>query len=78
MSRESLEPCPFCGCDYGNLYIVTSENKFGFDTIGIFCNGCKQMVVLEENEWEGDTEETKDRAIEAWNRRTADESLHSD
>ena len=74
MSRENLKPCPFCGCDYGGLYFVISENKFGFYTLGIFCDSCKQTIVLEENEWEGENEETKARAIEAWNRRVADEA----
>ena len=73
MSEQDLKPCPFCGCDHGNLYIVRAENKYGFETVGIFCNSCKQTVVLEENEWEGDTEKTREKAIEAWNRRTIDE-----
>lgn len=39
------------------------------ETIGIFCNNCKQTVTLEDNEIEGDNDETRVRAIEAWNRR---------
>ena len=69
---DALKPCPFCGCGTGNLYIVTIE-QHGFDTVGIFCNGCKQTVILEENEWEGDNEQSRIRAIEAWNRRGENE-----
>lgn len=65
-----LKPCPFCGCKVGNLYIVNVEH-YGGDTVGIFCNGCKQTVTLEENEWGGDNENSRRKAIEAWNRRDA-------
>ena len=68
-----LKPCPFCGCGTGNLYVVTIE-QHGFDTVGIFCNGCKQTMILEENEWEGDNEQSRIRAIEAWNRRVGEEN----
>ena len=69
---EELKPCPFCGCGVGNLYIVTIKQR-GFDTVGIFCNGCKQTVILEENEWEGDNDQSRKKAIEAWNMRKNDE-----
>lgn len=64
-----LKPCPFCGCD--NLYIVTVEQR-GFETVGIFCNACKQTVILEENEWEGMNNKTKVKAIKAWNQRVGE------
>lgn len=63
-----LKPCPFCGADNGSLYFVTQEQR-GFETVGIFCNHCKQTVMLEENEWEGDTHMARRKAAEAWNRR---------
>lgn len=63
-----LKPCPFCGMPNTELYWVTTE-QHGYDTLGIFCNNCKQTVILEENEWEDDTEETRRKAAEAWNRR---------
>ena len=75
MMNEELKPCPFCGCGEGNLYIVTVE-QHGFDTVGIFCNGCKQTVTLEENEWEGDNDQRRKKAIEAWNRRVKDEQMY--
>ena len=65
---ERLKPCPFCGAPYMGLYWVTDDG----DTLGIFCNHCKQTVTLEENEWEGDTADTKRRAIKAWNRRAGE------
>ena len=65
---DKLKPCPFCGCGTGDLYIVTIETYYN-ETVGIFCNGCKQTVILEENEEEGDTEKSRRKAIEAWNRR---------
>ena len=63
---EELKPCPFCGCDC--LYVVTIEQR-RYDTLGIFCNNCKQTTILEENEWEGNNDTTRERAIKAWNRR---------
>lgn len=68
---ERLKPCPFCGAPYTCLYWVTTE-QFGCDTLGIFCNNCKQTVTLEENELEGDTADTKRKAIKAWNRRAGE------
>ena len=65
-----LKTCPFCGCGDGSLYIVTVE-QHGYETVGIFCNACKQTVTLEYNEWEGLSDKTKEKAIKAWNRREA-------
>ena len=70
---EELKPCPFCGCGEGNLYIV-AVGQYGYDTVGIFCNGCKQLVTLEENECEGNNGQTRKKAIDAWNRRAAAET----
>ena len=70
---ERLRPCPFCGMPYTELYWVTTE-QHGNDTLGIFCNHCKQTVTLEENEWEGDTADTKRKAIKAWNRRAGEQN----
>ena len=70
--ENDLKPCPFCGCGEGSLYIVTVE-QHGYETVGIFCNACKQTVTLECNEWEGLNEDTKERAIEAWNRRAGED-----
>jgi hypothetical protein len=50
---------------------VTIE-QHGYDTVGIFCNGCKQTMIFEKNEWEGDNEQNRKRAIEAWNRRVGE------
>ena len=66
-----LKPCPFCGSGKGNLYRIVI-NQYGFDTAAIFCNGCKQTVILEENEWEGTDEKNWELAAEAWNRRDPD------
>lgn len=74
MNAEQLKPCPFCGSS--DLYIV--EHMIGRDapfmcaddnTVGIFCNTCKQTVTLEANEDEGRDSGTEQRAIAAWNRR---------
>ena len=73
LTEKELLPCPFCGCDYGNLYFVTMD-QCGYHTLGIFCNGCKQTTILEENEWEDDTASARKRAIDAWNQRSAGES----
>jgi len=72
-----LKSCPFCGSK--DLYIV--EHMIGRDgpfacmddkTVGIFCNTCKQTVILEANEDEGRNLTTEQRAVEAWNRRAGE------
>ena len=73
MDESKLKPCPFCAAPNTNLYFVNVDAPHGYDTVGIFCNFCKQTVILEENEWEGDSVETRDKATEAWNRRANDE-----
>ena len=70
---EKLKSCPFCGTD--SFYITTFE-QHGFDTVGIFCNACKLKIILEENEREGDSEQSRKKAVKAWNRRASDGSLH--
>jgi Lar family restriction alleviation protein len=72
MDGTKLKPCPFCGTPNTNLYFVKVDAPHGFDTVGIFCNSCKQTVILEENEWEGEDSKTREKAIEAWNRRASD------
>lgn len=72
MDESKLKPCPFCGTPNTNLYFVKVDAPHGFDTVGIFCNSCKQTVILEENEWEGEDSRTREKAIEAWNRRAND------
>ena len=69
--ENKLKRCPFCGCDTGELYIVMLSMYYN-DTLGIFCNGCKQTVILEENEEDGDSEKARRKAIDAWNRRCND------
>ena len=61
-----LKLCPFCGVP--NPYI-TFENGYLDETAIVFCNACKVSVKLEENEQEGFNDETKRKAIEAWNKR---------
>lgn len=68
---EELKPCPFCGMPHTELYWVTiTSEKYGYETLGIFCNNCKQVVTLEANDWGGDSAFTRQNATEAWNRRT--------
>ena len=63
---DELKPCPFCGSEV--IYVTTKEGRMD-STTTIFCNSCKTSVILEENEEEGFSKETKAKAIEAWNRR---------
>jgi hypothetical protein len=63
-----LSPCPFCGFDHRELSFVTIGQD-GYRTLGIFCHGCRQTVIVEENECDGDTKECREKAIAAWNRR---------
>lgn len=67
--KIKLKPCPFCGGD--NLYIVNVNGYFD-TTVGVFCNWCKVTVLHENNYDEGDTPESRRRAVEAWNRRAND------
>ena len=60
----NLLPCPFCGSS--DLY-VTFMKGYLDDTAVVFCNTCKVSAVLEENEEQGSTDQTRARAIEAWN-----------
>ena len=68
---DKLKPCPFCGTE--NFYITTFEQN-GFDTVGIFCDVCKLTIILEENEREGDSEQSRKKAVKAWNRRASDKT----
>ena len=72
MDETKLKPCPFCGTPNTNLYFVTHDEPHGYETLGIFCNACKQTIILEENEWEGNDFITRAKAAEAWNRRAND------
>ena len=67
---EELKPCPFCGAPYP---YITFEHGYLDESAIIFCNACKISVKLEENDQEGFNDETKRKAIEAWNRRASDE-----
>lgn len=66
-----LKPCPFCG---SNDIYDTFEYGLHDETAIIFCNTCKISVKLEENNEEGNTENTRKKAAEAWNRREEQES----
>ena len=69
MTEPKLKPCPFCGSTW--LYITTEHGWLSDSTV-IFCNSCKASVKLEENDQEGMTEETRQRAIEHWNKRVCE------
>jgi hypothetical protein len=64
-----LKSCPFCGGN--NLYIVNVQGCLD-STVGVFCNWCKVTLLHEDNEDEGDTLDTRRRAVIAWNRRVKD------
>lgn len=61
-----LKPCPFCGTPYP---YITFERGYIDDSAVVFCNNCKVSVKVEENDQEGFNDETRRRAIAAWNRR---------
>ena len=69
---DKLKPCPFCGANKYNIYL-TFERGYIDDSMVVFCNACKVSVKLEENDQEGNTEETRAKAIEAWNRRAGEQ-----
>lgn len=62
-----LKPCPFCGSP--QIYVTHTRYYDNEDTVCMFCNTCKQVVFLENNEGEGINETTKAAAVEAWNNR---------
>lgn len=66
-----VKPCPFCGSE--SVYIL-SKDGYNDKTAIIFCNACKSVVFIEDNEGEGFDDKTVARAIEAWNRRANDEN----
>ena len=67
MTNE-LKPCPFCGST--QIYVTHTRYYYNEDTVCVFCNSCKQHVILEDNEAEGLNDKTRERAIAAWNTRT--------
>lgn len=69
---EELKPCPFCGAGAGCIYL-TFEHGYLDSSMIVFCDSCKISVKLEDNDQEGDTDETRRKAIEAWNRRAHDD-----
>lgn len=62
----NLKPCPFCGG--ADIYLI---KNYGFhdDTAVVFCNRCKAVMFVEENDEEGINEKTQAIAVAAWNRR---------
>lgn len=66
---DELKPCPFCGALYP---YITFEPGYIDDSAVVFCNACKISVKLEENDQEGFNDDTKRKAIEAWNRRAGE------
>jgi len=74
MSELKLCECPFCGSNDQYILKMKIDYEAPFMsaddcTVGIFCNTCKQTVILEDNEMEGFNDDTVRRAIAAWNRR---------
>ena len=63
---EKLKPCPFCGSE---VIYITTDYGYSNDTVAIFCNTCKTVVKLEENDEEGVNEKTTEKAVRAWNKR---------
>lgn len=56
--REELKPCPFCGCEAKIIQFLGSYT--------IHCSKCGGMTDPYRSR-------TREKAIEAWNRRTKDE-----
>jgi len=56
MSDEKLKPCPFCGGE------AAVKSRTAYDYV-IMCRDC--YVNDESNNWS----QTKEEAIDAWNRR---------
>ena len=65
MNSQELKPCPFCGEEKVQIEDISSEDEQYFM---IQCSNekCSAATCF------GDTSENKNKAIEAWNRRTAD------
>ena len=63
-----LRPCPFCG---SNDIYVTLETGYIDDSVVVFCNTCKVSLKLEDNDQEGDSTDSRIKAVRAWNRRSS-------
>ncbi len=61
---EELKPRPFCGGEAEAVYAPNDYNRWG-----VMCLACS--CTIEVDVWNG-TEDTKEKAIEAWNRRRKD------
>lgn len=73
-----LLPCPFCGSTQVDVISITHTRYIdNDDTVCVFCDTCRQAVILESNEAEGATETTLSKAIGAWNTRPQ-ETCHDD
>ena len=68
-----MKPCPFCGST--QIYVTHTRYYDNDDTVCVFCNACKQYVVLEANEAEELNGRTKAAAVAAWNTR-AERTCH--
>lgn len=64
---DELKPCPFCGGEASfkkHSFYYDKERSFSDNTYGISCNNC----FAESYQFY----QTKEKAIEAWNRRVED------
>lgn len=61
VSNTELFPCPFCGGTAKAAYAINDYNRWG-----VHCENCYATVEVED--WKG-VADTKENAIEAWNRR---------
>lgn len=71
MSRE-LKPCPFCG---GKAVIVSNTTAYHMFTYRAICSSCKAQMGYRNHCYDGRGKlffETKEEAIEAWNRRVTE------
>lgn len=57
---SELKPCPFCGADYGFLEIIKCGVTGSSHVYAVMCCECGGR---------SGRAETKDDAVEAWNRR---------
>ena len=65
MAEIELKPCPFCGSSNVTLEVeYGSDCGYGFGGHTVICNNCGVQTIYYE---------TKEEAIEAWNKRADDE-----
>ncbi len=76
MPETKLKPCPFCGRE-ATTSVVSCDTALGYCIkFGVYCPACKigQYIHIENYDNFEKAEKAMQKAVEAWNRRTGNET----